>query len=263
LTLKAVSVFPDNAKHGLPLIHAVVLVFQAETGQPVAMLEGSTLTAIRTGAASGIATDLLANPDAVTATIFGAGIQGRTQLEAVCSVRSIQTAWIVDPDLGKAEKLIDELAGKGNIPHDLRPASNPNQVVRAANIICTATTSKTPIYDTDAIQPGTHINGVGSFTLEMIENPPELYHRVIPFVDSREASMDEAGEVVAAINQKILFPSELTEIGDVIMGKEPGRTSDDQITFFKSVGLGVQDATAAQVALLNATKMGLGQSVSW
>jgi ornithine cyclodeaminase len=263
LTLKAVTVFPKNTDIGLPMIHAAVLVFDTQTGKPAALLEGGNLTAIRTGAASGAATDLFARQDAKSAAIFGAGVQGYTQLEAVCTARKIETAWIVDPDIQKAQNLVNNLAGKGRIPRDLRVAADPAEAASLADIICTATTSSEPVYPAEAIRPGTHINGVGSYTLEMIENPPVIYNRACAFVDSRDAAIVEAGEIVAAINQKLLFPAELTEIGDVILGKDKGRISQDQITFFKSVGLAVQDAMAAKLALENAARFGLGQEVSF
>jgi alanine dehydrogenase len=261
LAVKAVSIYPENPLQGLPLIHAAVLVFEPHTGRPLALLAGGALTAIRTGAAAGAATGLLARPDAKTAAIFGAGIQARTQLEAICEVRNIETAWIVDPSPGKAPAFVEEMAGTGKIPRDLRVAADPAEAVAHADIICTATTSKQPVYPAAAVSPGTHINGVGSYTLDMIENPPEIYSRACAFVDSRDAVLAEAGETVTAINQKLLFPAELTELGDVILGKEQGRFSLDQITFFKSVGLAVQDAMAAQVAIQNAMHNGLGQEV--
>jgi ornithine cyclodeaminase len=263
LSIKAVSVFPNNVERGLPIIHAAVLVFEANTGQVLALLEGGTLTAIRTGAASGAATDILASPDARTVAIFGAGIQGRTQLEAVCTVRSIETVWIVDPDQGKADSFVDELAGKGKIPADLRVTADPEKATQSADIICTATTSQIPVYPPEAVRPGSHINGVGSYTLDMIENPPEIYNRACAFVDSREAALAEAGETVAAINRKLLFRDEMAELGEVILEKRPGRISANQITFFKSVGVAVQDALAARLAMQNALEMGLGQQVDW
>jgi ornithine cyclodeaminase len=238
-------------------------VLEASTGRIIALLEGSTLTAIRTGAASGAATDLLARPDSKTAAIFGAGVQGRTQLEAICAVREIETVWIVDPDSEKAHTFVDDLAGHENIPTDLRVTTDPEEAASLADIICTATTSLVPVYPVEAIRPGTHINGVGSYTLEMIENPPEIYSRACAFVDSREAVLAEAGETVAAVNRKLLFSEELAELGEVILGERPGRISEKQITFFKSVGVAVQDALAAQHALQNALEMGLGQRVTW
>ena len=166
-------------------------------------------------------------------------------------------------DTEKAQKFIGDLAGQGKIPQDLRVAANPEEAARLADIICTATTSKHPVYPAEAVRPGTHINGVGSFTLEMIENPPEIYNRACAFADSREAALAEAGETVDAINRMLLFPDEIAELGEVILGERPGRISETQITFFKSVGVAVQDALAAQLALQNAQEMGLGQQVTW
>jgi ornithine cyclodeaminase len=263
LALKTVSIFPQNVKQNLPIIHAAVLVLEAQTGRVMALIEGGILTAIRTGAASGAATDLLARQDATRVAIFGAGVQGGTQLEAVCAVRKIKTVWVYDLDLNSANSFVAKLAGERGIPEDLRVAATPTEAASQVDIICTATTSKTPVYPPDAIQPGTHINGVGSYTQEMVENPPEILQQAAIFVDSVEAVMAEAGEIVTAVNRKLLFASELTELGDVILGLSPGRITNQQITFFKSVGVAVQDAMAARLALQNALKMGLGQSVDW
>jgi ornithine cyclodeaminase/alanine dehydrogenase-like protein (mu-crystallin family) len=263
LALKAVSVFPKNADLGLPIIHAAVLVLEAATGRVIALLEGASLTAIRTGAASGAATDLLSRGDAENVVVFGAGIQGRTQLQAVCEVRSIKKGWVYDPATEKAHAFIKELAGEGPIPSDLQVASDPGEVAGLADIICTATTSKDPVYPADAVKPGTHINGVGSYTLEMVENPPELFGKAGVFVDSVGAVMAEAGEIVEAINRKIIRTEDLVELGNVVRGVSTGRRSSEQITFFKSVGIAVQDALAAQLAVQRAIEMELGQKVDW
>ena len=263
LAIKIVSVFPKNRAMGLPMINAAVLVLNPKTGIPQAILEGGALTAIRTGAASGAATDILARPDSKTAAIFGAGVQGRTQLEAVCSARSIETAWIFDVDSAQAAAFIAEIAGQGAIPDDLRVALTPEDALAEADIICAATTATSPVFPDQAIKPGAHINGVGSYTLEMIEIPPETAGRATVFVDSRQTALEEAGELAAAISQGLLLPGDLTELGNVVNGKIPGRENAEQITFFKSVGVAVQDALAAQLALENAREMGLGQEVEW
>jgi len=262
LAIKLVSVFPENPSLELPVIHGVVMVFNAQTGVPIACLEGGTLTAIRTGAASGAATEVLARENSTTAAIFGAGVQGRTQLEAVCTAREIETAWIYDLDSDLVVDFIDELAGHGVIPIDLRAAHTPEEAAQA-DIVCTATTANQPVYPSEALKPGVHINGVGSFTLEMIENPPEMLEKAKVFIDSMEAIMEEAGEVVAAIEAGFVKSAKLTELGKVVAGEASGRGSADEITFFKSVGVAVQDAMTARVALENAQKLGLGQEVSW
>ncbi len=263
LAIKIVSLFKGNPARGLPLIYGAVLVLDPETGAPQALLEGSALTAIRTGAASGAATDLLARPDCSTAAIFGAGVQGRTQLEAVCSVRTIQTVWVVDPNPEKVTTFIDEMAGKGSIPADLRPAESPEQAAAEADIICAATTSTHPVFPAEAVRSGTHINGVGSYTPAMIEIPPQLTAHAAVYVDQVEAAMEEAGELIAAVEQGLLHRNQLTELGAVLNGQVAGRTSEAQITFFKSVGVAAQDAAAAGMALQRARQFGLGQAVEW
>jgi ornithine cyclodeaminase/alanine dehydrogenase-like protein (mu-crystallin family) len=263
LAIKLVSIFPQNPALDLPIIHAAVLIFEPHSGKPIAILEGGTLTAIRTGAASGAATGVLARHDSATAAIFGAGVQGRTQLEAVCTARTIATAWIYDPDTALVRAFIAEMAGQGKIPTDLRAAETPKQATSQADIVCTATTAQQPVYPFETLKAGTHINGVGSFTLDMVENPPEMLGHARVFVDSIEAIMEEAGEVVAAIDAGHIQQSNLTELGQVVAGEAPGRGSAEEITFFKSVGVAVQDAMTAKVALENAQKLGLGQKVNW
>lgn len=263
LTIKIVSLFPKNPARGLDFIQAAVLVLDPQSGKSLAMLEGSTLTAIRTGAASGAATDFLARPDSHVVTIFGAGAQGRTQLEAVCTVREIETVWIVDTDKKRAQNFANEMSGLNPIPADIRIARDPKEALSNTDIICTATTSVKPVYRAADVRPGTHINGVGSYTLEMIENPPELLLNASIFIDEKKAILAEAGEIVAAIRAHGLAPEAMTELGELILGKAGGRQSAEEITFFKSVGVAVQDALAAQLALQNAQKMKLGQDVEF
>jgi len=264
LAVKIVSLFPHNPGRGLPLIHAAVLVLEADTGRPLALLEGSILTAIRTGAASGAATDLLARPDSRVVAIFGAGVQGRTQLEAVCTVRKIETAWIFDSQAERSEGFIHEMAGQGPLHADLRAAHSPEQAVADADIICTATTSLIPVFADLHLKPGVHINGVGSYTPEMQEVPSETVRRALLVVDSRPAALSEAGDLIQPIRQGLISETHIhAELGEIVLGERPGRESETQVTFFKSVGVAVQDAAAARLALSNAQEMGLGQVVNW
>jgi ornithine cyclodeaminase len=264
LAVKIVSVFPDNPERGLPLIHAAVLVLEASTGRPLALLEGGRLTAIRTGAASGAATDLLARPEARVAAIFGAGVQGCTQLEAVCTIRPIQTAWIYDPDDSRVEAFICEMAGKGPIPADLRAAGTPAQALEDADVVCTATTSTSPVFKDMELKAGVHINGIGSYTPEMQEIPSETVSRALVVVDSHSAALAEAGDLVKPIKQGLINEWHIhAELGEIVLGKKSGRSNPNQVTFFKSVGVAVQDAAAARLAIENATRFGLGKHVSW
>ena len=264
LAVKVVSLFPKNPERErrLPLIQAAVLVFDPETGRTVALLEGSSLTAIRTGAGSGAAIDLLARLDSRVVAVFGAGAQGRTQLEAACSVRKIEKAWVYDPSLERAEAMVKEMAGKGFAPQNLLVANTSKQAVSEADIVCTATTSNTPVFVDADLKPGTHVSAIGSYTPEMQEIPAETVARARVVVDSRSATEAETGDLLCPM-QAGLFGEEhiYAELGDIVLGMKAGRGSADQITYFKSVGVAVQDAMAAQLALQNAQKLGLGREV--
>jgi ornithine cyclodeaminase len=262
LAVKVVTVFPDNARLGLPVIYATVLVLDPASGRPLALLEGSTLTAIRTGAGAGAATDLLARPEAAVAAIIGSGAQARTQLEAVCTVRSIRQVWVYSLDHLHAEAFATQMAGQGPIPADFHIAANPAEAVREADIICTATTSNRPVFDGRHLKPGTHINAVGSYTPEMQEVDTETIRRSLVVVDSRESALAEAGDLLVPLQAGDIEESHLhAEIGDIIRGTKPGRTTPEQITYFKSVGLAVQDAAAARLALQNALAQNLGMII--
>ncbi len=264
LAVKVVSLFPNNPKRGLAFIQAAILVLDADTGRPAALIEGSSLTAIRTGGAGGAAIDLLARPESRVLAVFGAGAQGRTQLEAACTVRKIETAFIYDPNPELAQTFAIEMAGRGPIPKDLRVAQNSSEAVRDADIICTATTSTKPVFVDGDLKAGVHITGIGSYTPTMQEVPAETVKRARVFVDSRSASLVEAGDLIIPLQAGMIDESHVSnELGEIILGRRSGRGSAQEITFFKSVGVAVQDALAAQLALENAGRMKLGQVVDF
>ncbi len=264
LAVKVVSVFPHNRERELPIIHAAVLVFEASTGRPLALLEGGTLTAIRTGAASGAATEVLARPESRVLALFGAGVQGRTQIEAVCTVRPIEQVWIYDVDSARAQALAQAVAGQGPVPPDVRVAATPRQAVAEADVICTATTATRPVFADADLKPGVHINAIGAYTPEMAEIPPDTVARALVVVDSRQAALAEAGDILQPLRAGRISEQHLhAELGEILLGRKPGRTSPEQITLFKSVGVAVQDALTAKVALQNALELGLGQRVTW
>jgi len=264
LAIKVVSLFPTNPTRGLAYIQAAVLVFNPETGQAIALLEGSALTAIRTGAASGAAIDLLARKDSGIVAIFGAGAQGRTQLEAACVAREIETAFVYDRNPDKAQALVTEMNDKGVNARDLRVAGSAKEAVETADIICTATTSLRPVFHDEDIKVGTHISAVGSYRPDMQEVPRETLQRAKIFVDSRSAVLEEAGDLIQPMQARLFDESHICgELGEVVLGQIPGRQTQAEITYFKSVGVAVQDAMAAQVALTNARKMNLGTEVDF
>jgi ornithine cyclodeaminase len=260
LGAKIVSVFARNPLEGLPLIHAVVIVVDATTGRPKALMDGTYLTALRTGAASGVATDLLARTDSRVAAIFGAGAQARTQLEAVCTVRPIEEVWVYDISPEAALAYASEIEGRGQpFPGDIFVADSPAQALYHADVVCTATTSETPVFDDGDLKLGVHINGVGSYTPEMQEIPAQTIMRAKVVVDSREASLSEAGDLLKPLRQGLISESHIHgEIGQVAAGKIRGRESSEEITFFKSVGLAAQDVAVAELILQRAQAQGLG-----
>lgn len=263
LGAKIVSVFPQNVRSQLSTIHAVVVLLDRETGCPTALLDGTYLTALRTGAASGIATALLARQNSRKAAIFGAGVQGRTQLEAVCTVRTISKVWIYDPDPDSAAAFVSEMVQRGGpIPRDISVARTPAEALRDADIVCTATTSKEPVFRDEDLKIGAHINGIGSYTPEMQEIPGPTVIRSKVVVDSLSASLAEAGDLMIPLQHKMMAESDIHgEIGQIAAGDIPGRESNSEVTFFKSVGLAVQDIACASLALERADKLHFGKNI--
>lgn len=260
LAVKVVSLFPTNPDRGLPYIQAAVLVLEPETGRAVGLVEGSSLTAIRTGAAGGAAVDLLSRSDSRILAIFGAGAQGRTQAEAACAVRDIETIWIFDADSMRASTLAKELAGAGRAPSDVRVAVSPAQAVAQADVVCTATTSPTPVFADSDLKSGVHISAIGSYTPAMQEIPGETVSRARLFVDSRPAAIAETGDLIQPIRAGLFTQEHIQgELGEIVLGRCAGRQSPTEVTLFKSVGVAVQDAVAATLALSNARRLGLGQ----
>lgn len=260
LAVKIVSVHGENPKRGLPLIHAVVAVLDPATGKTVALMEGGYLTALRTGAVSGAATDLLARREARVAAIFGAGVQGRSQLLGIGAVRTLERVYIFDAVRESVDKFIGEMRGQRGVPNDLRAATSTAEAVRDADIICTATTSSTPVYDGSLVKPGAHVNGVGSYTPQMCENGEALIRRADKIVvDSYAGALAEAGDLIIPLGKGIIHRSNIyAELGEIAGGKKPGRERDAEITFFKSIGNAVQDASVAHAILKRAEEIGLG-----
>lgn len=257
--IKVVSIANDNVQKGLPLVNGLVLVIDASTGVPLAIMDGTYLTALRTGAGSGLATELLARENASTVAVFGAGPQGKTQLEAVCAVRNIKNALIFDPNKPKAEEYANEMAEKLGIAISIPIDSSE---LHKADIICTATTSSKPVFDSNNISQGTHINAIGSYNLKMREIPAEIVMRSKVVVDSINACLTEAGEFLLKLDpdRKIedLIHAELGQIAGKI---KPGRESEEEITFFKSVGNAVQDLSAAACIYEKTERLNLGKVI--
>lgn len=244
-SVKLVTVVAENAARGLPTVQAVVVWFDAASGRPMALIDGPTLTAMRTGAASGVATRLLARGDASVAAIIGAGAQAEWQLRAVLAARPIRrfVAYARTPDAREA--FARRMASEVGV--EVEPVASAEEAVRAADVVCCATTSSTPVFEADWLGDGAHVNGVGAFRLGMVELPPELFGRAsLVAVDSREAAMAEAGDLVAAIERGFVREDALVEIGSVDPSWVEARPAG-AITAFKSVGLAIQDVAAAEL----------------
>jgi len=259
--LKIITLFGDNMARGLPRIQALVVVLDAATGSPLAIMDGTSITAIRTGAASGAATDLLARPDATVAAIFGAGPQARTQLEAVCVVRPIRRAMIFDPSAGRAEALAGEMATRLGIA--VLAARSPAEALAGADIVCTATTSVEPVFADRDVAPGTHINAIGSYKTTVREIPAETVRRARVVVDHRPAALAEAGDLILPMEQGLIEKDHVyAELGEIVAGLKKGRESPEQVTLFKSVGVAVQDIAAANLVLAGAERLNLGTDLT-
>ncbi len=250
LVVKVVSVFPANRQRNLASIHGTVIAVEAETGVPIAILDGASLTAIRTAAACGLATDLLARADSAVLAVFGSGVHARTQVEAVREVRSIEEVRIYNPNTESAVAMADELAASAGPDCGFRVADSAASALDGADIACTATTSRIPVFENDAVPDGLHINAIGSFHAADREIPGATVARAGIFVDDHEVALEEAGDLIIPIREGLIDADHiLSDLGGLLLGRAQGRSSKDEVTFFKSVGLAVQDAAAAQAVL--------------
>lgn len=262
LGVKVVSVFSGNPARGLPLIHALVCLIDPDTGEPLAILDGTYLTALRTGAVSGAATDLLARADSRVLVTFGAGAQGVTQVAAVCAVRPIERVIVVDPNPDARDRFQSAVAADWQDLLERLEFSDDRRVVREADVVCAATTSRTPVFDDADVQAGTHINAVGAYTPEMQEIPPETVRRSTVVVDAMDAALAEAGDLIKPLREGIIGREFLErELGMVAAGLVPGRSSENEVTFFKSVGNAVQDMVVARRAVDRARDEGVGMTI--
>ena len=256
LGAKLVSVFPGNRELGKAVTPGLVVALDRETGFPIGICEGTYLTALRTGAAVGAASDLLANPDISVAAVIGCGGQSRTLIEAIDGVRNLEIIRLYDRHLDLAAGVVSEM--QGGVEARLEPVATSAEAVEGAGLVCTITTSATPVLDGCDLQPGCHVNGIGSFTPQMQELDIETVRRSRIFVDSLSAVKAEAGDLLAAEKAGATDSSQWIEIGDVARGVLPGRGSADEVTLFKSVGVAVQDVKAAAWALERAAAADVG-----
>jgi ornithine cyclodeaminase/alanine dehydrogenase len=259
LTTKIVSVYAQNeTKHRLPNVLATIILNDAETGHVDAILEGSYITAMRTGAVSGVATKYLAREESETVGIFGAGVQARKQLEAVRSVRKIRSVVVYDTRKDRARDFANELSHDPSI--NISIANDPSDLVRTSDIIATATTATSPVLNGRDLKPGTHINAIGAFVPTARELDDETISTSKIVVDSIDAALAEAGDIIIPLKKGVIHRERIwAELGEIVSGKKLGRTSTRENTLFKSVGLGIQDAAVAKLVFTKAQTLGIGR----
>lgn len=230
LGVKLVTFYPEN--RDVPTHHATILLFNPETGEPLLSLDGRLITEVRTAAVSAVATRHLARPDARVLAILGAGVQARSHLTALRLVRDFREVRVWSPR--RARAFAEEFG--------VLAAATAEEAVRGADVVVTATTSRTPVLAGEWLAPGTHVNAVGAARPDWRELDDEVMRRARVYVDSYDAARKESGDVIAG-------GEVVAELGEVIAGTKPGRSSPDEVTLFKSLGLAVEDvATAALLA---------------
>ena len=254
-SVKVVAVAPGAPAAGLPLITATVLLGDAVTGAPLAIVEGASLTALRTGAAGGVAARALAIADASVLALFGSGAQARTQLAAVLAVRPIGEVRVSSRDPRHAADFV--AWARGAYPAVRYEEAAADAAVDGAHVVVTATSSPIPVFSGDRLERGVHVTAVGAFRPETRELDGTTMRGARIVVDQRAGALAEAGELQG------LGAGDVVEIGEVLSGTAPGRTSPDQRTVFKSVGNGIQDLVVASLAYKRCRALGLGEEIRW
>jgi len=244
LGVKLVTVTPANPDRGLPFIHAVYALFDGPTQAPLALLDGSALTALRTAAVSGLATRFLAVPGASRLVVFGAGVQARSHVEAMRVVRPVERVTVVSRSAPAATALVQELRAAG-VDAAL---GAPNAVARA-DLVCTCTTSPDPVLEGRLLPPGAHVNAVGAYTPQTRELDDEAIRRARVAVETREVAMAEAGDLLIPIRAGVVGEDHVVaELSEVVAGVPVRRTRED-VTVFKSVGVAFEDLVVARAAV--------------
>ncbi|MEP7200220.1 MAG: NAD(P)-binding domain-containing protein [Chloroflexota bacterium] len=261
LGMKLVSVHGGNAQRGMAAILAFVALVDEETGEPLVIMDGGYITAMRTAAGSGLATKWMARADAKVAAIIGAGPQGRAHIQAMLAVRPLTEIRVTSRNAAHAQKLVAEMQTQTSCA--LRAVATSGEAVRNADIVCLCTSAASPVFDGPDLKPGAHINGIGSHTPTTREIGDDAITRISRVVvDMRAAAMAEAGDLIIPINAGLVSERIIVgELGEVVLGTVQGREHDDEITLFKSVGIAAQDVAAGRAAFVAAQRMGLGMAV--
>jgi ornithine cyclodeaminase/alanine dehydrogenase-like protein (mu-crystallin family) len=245
---------------GIPVIQGIVLLIDSVSGEILSIMDGEYLTALRTGAASGLATRCFARKDSQSLALFGCGTQGRTQVEAVVCEREIKKVLVFDKNRDSADSFISEMQEKLQIK---MVYTDDIADLKESDIICTATNTKVPLFRKEDVKPGVHINAIGSFQPDMQELDPYLIKDARVYVDQAESCLKESGDLIKPIMEGIIDKNHIAgEIGDFCLNKIKGRESENEITVFKSVGVAIQDYAVATDIYNNALKEGFGQEIN-
>jgi ornithine cyclodeaminase/alanine dehydrogenase-like protein (mu-crystallin family) len=260
--VKAICITPGNPALGQDTHQGVVLISSAQTGEPLALVNASALTEIRTAAVSALATSLLARPDATEVAVIGTGVQARAHVQALAACRELTAVRVAGREPGRARRFAAEAGALVPVPvtaHDSAAGA-----LAGAGIVVTATTSAVPVLEHGWLAPGTHVNAVGACLPQAREIDTATMAAAALFVDSRESAAHEAGDVLLAMADGAIGPAGIrAELGEVITGAAPGRRDDQEITLFESLGLGVEDLAAAAHAYRRARAAGTGTLVDF
>jgi len=258
--LKVVCIFPENPARGLDAHQGAVLLFDRETGETRALMNASAITAIRTAAVSGVATRLLAREDSTELAILGAGVQARSHLQAMSCAGRFERARIWSRTRGNAEAV----AAEARTSFPVEVVDSAQDAVRDADVVCTTTSATEPVLRLEWLKRGAHVNAVGSSIPTARELDSETMAAASLFVDRRESAQHEAGDYVIPMREGAIREGHIrAELGEVIAGTAPGRTRDDELTVFKSLGLGVEDLAAATYLYQRAEATGVGTRVDF
>jgi len=256
-SLKAVCIFPQNAKLGKDAHQGAVMLFSAQTGELLALINASAITALRTAAVSGVATQLLARKEAGELAIIGAGVQARSHLAAMAVARPLKRVRVASRNFENAQKFATEMGARYDFP--IEPVETVQAAVHKADLIVTVTTAAEPVLRREWLAPGVHLNVVGSSIPTTREVDTATMAAASLFVDRRESTLNEAGDYLFAAKEGAIGPDHIkAEIGQLLTGAKPGRTGEDEITLFKSLGLAVEDLASAEYVYRQAKAQNVG-----
>lgn len=258
--IKVISDFYDNEKRGAVRMSGVVALFDGTSGHPYALLEAGYLTDLRTGAGTGLAARYLARPDSRTVAIIGAGRVARNQLWALAELFDLEAVFLSTRGAQRADDFIKRMrAMGGRVPRDIRLVESRERAVRDADIVVAATTSESPVFSGEWLKPGSFVAAVGAYEATMREVDSETIRRASNLVvDSRTDCLDHAGDLVIPISEGIIRREQVAEISELVAGKRPSRGSASEITYYKSIGVPIQDLITAQHMARRAAERGIG-----